>query len=450
MTYLKLEDTTVLAFDLSKKRYEILAPNLLPFSLRGGLQADAGVQGERLLNIWFNNQELLSSFFHNRSLSVKRENAKYIMNQLGIKQNNDFESRYKAMVLCKALSVADNYWITNSESEKWRDVNLKNNPLHETLQQIALFGRSLSITGKLRSPELTGQGAYAKAWYREGGELFLFKASSPGGDESKREVSASEVLDCFNIPHVKYDLAVKDGKLCCKCKNMNLDNSSLVDSSDFELWTARQNLDFFSSVKKIDPEMFYKTIVADYLLANSDRHSGNWGFYMNNRTGKIVRMHPLFDHNNAFDAEFMADPNGGACQLMPGFSQRDAALYAIKRCDVRCLKPVSREIFLTKAMYECFVRRASELGLYQKKERNVLYKIFGGGKTDFFPVEIKPDNSSEYWDSVRAGLRRPTASLEEAPKKNDKSAELESVPRKKAPPPQKKRRTSRGGFGRDL
>ena len=176
MTYLNLEDTTVLKFDFEKRYYEILKPELLPFSMRGRISDTTKANSEDLPEIWFNNQDVISKFFYNRSLSVNRENAKYIMNQLGIKQNNDFESRYKAMMLCKGLSVADSYWITDKDDEKWKDVCLKNNPLHETLQQIALFGRSLIITGELRTPEITGQGAYAKAWYRENDRLFLYKA----------------------------------------------------------------------------------------------------------------------------------------------------------------------------------------------------------------------------------------------------------------------------------
>ena len=109
--------------------------------------------------------------------------------------------------------------------------------MHEVLQQIALFGRSLTITGPLRTAELTGQGTYAKAWYRENGRLFLFKANSKGGNESQREVSASTIFDCFNVPYVKYELTTKDDVIVCKCENMNFENTSLVDTMAFEDWT---------------------------------------------------------------------------------------------------------------------------------------------------------------------------------------------------------------------
>ena len=404
MTYLKLEDEIVLCFDLEKKYYKISKPELLPFSLRNRLIDTTKTKQKNMSEIWFNNQDLISKFFYNRSLSVNRENAKYIMNQLGIKQNNDFESRYKAMMLCKGLSAADNYWISESENEKWQDVNLQSHPLHETLQQIALFGRSLSITGKLRSPEITGQGAYAKAWYRENGKLYLYKANSTGGNECEREVLASNILDCFNIPHVKYELTEKDGKTVCKCENMNFENTSIVDSIEFDIWTSKKGQNFYDEAKKIDSEMFFKTIVVDYLISNSDRHGGNWGFYMNNKTGKLIGMHPLFDHNNAFDKAFMNDKNGGICQLIIGKTQKEAAMYAIKHCDFRCIKPVKKNMFFDNFMYISFMDRACELGLYQRQNLTVFDKLFSPEKESYIPVEIKEDNTHQYWKAIKAQL----------------------------------------------
>lgn len=407
MTLLKLENETILKFDFAKNIYEIIHPELLPFSIRERLVDTTKLSPDSdISSIWFHNKDALSHFFHSRSLSVKRENAKYILNQLGIKQSDDFESHYKAMMLCKALSVCDNYWITNNENEKWEDVNVQNNPLHEVLQQIALFGRSLSITGPLRTPEITGQGAYAKAWYRENGKLFLFKANSNGGNESEREVSASNILDCFNVPHVKYELTTKDDKIVCKCENMNFENTSLVDSMAFEDWTKKKNLNFYEIVKKIDSEMYFKTIVVDYLIANSDRHSGNWGFYMNNETGKIACMHPLFDHNNAFDNAFMNDPNGGPCQLLEGKNQKEAALYAIKHCDFRCVTPVTKDMFLNEKMYETFMTRACELGLYKRQKISFFDIIFSPSKQEYIPVEIKENNVDLYWKKAKALLKR--------------------------------------------
>lgn len=40
-------------------------------------------------------------------------------------------------------------------------------------------------------------------------------------------------------------------------------------------------------------------IVLDALILNTDRHMGNYGFIVDNRTMQIKRMAPMFDHNQA-------------------------------------------------------------------------------------------------------------------------------------------------------
>lgn len=125
---------------------------------------------------------------------------------------------------------------------------------------------------------------------------------------------------------------------------------------------------------------------------------------MNNQNGKLIAMHPLFDHNNAFDKNFMQSEDGGICQLLPGKSQKDAALYAIKRCDFRCIKSVEKSMFFDETMYESFMSRAVELGLYQKQKITFRDKIFSKKKEPFIPVELKEDNTAEYWKNINSKL----------------------------------------------
>ena len=161
----------------------------------------------------------------------------------------------------------------------------------------------------------------------------------------------------------------------------------------------KNDKDFLSLVKDIDSETFYKTIVADYLCSNRDRHDGNWGFFMNNMTGELICLHPLFDHNNCFDEDFIKDENGGNCQLLPGKTQKEAALYAIKHCDFRCIKPVTKDMFIDETMYKSFMKRAEELGLYRSQKLSLFDKVTGI-KEPYIPVEIKKDNRKEYWDGI--------------------------------------------------
>ena len=397
-TYLKLQNTTVMSYDIDEGYYKVYREDLLPFIIRGAFRDTTLISdnAKSIAKIQAENINALAEFYTNRTLSINRENAKFILNQLGLSQKSNLETKQKIMKLCKALSVADDYWITEDEHEKWEDVNLRDNPLHETLAHIALYGKSLTVTGKIRTPELTGQGAYAKAWFRENGKLFLYKASTKNGTEAQREALTSRVLDCFNVPHVHYELSEQEGRTVTKCENINNAYYGIADAGDVNTWCLRHDIDFMNVVKKTDAEMFYKTVVVDYLCANRDRHDANWGFYMNNMTGELICMHPLFDHNNAFDEEFMNDENGGLCQLIPGKTMKEAALYAIKHCDFRCIKPVTRSMFFDDTMYTVFMKRAEELGLYRQRKVPLIEKIFKPKCDTYVPVEIKSDNSDDY------------------------------------------------------
>jgi hypothetical protein len=70
----------------------------------------------------------------------------------------------------------------------------------------------------------------------------------------------------------------------------------------------------------------------------------------------------------------MADPTGGICRLLPGKNQKEAALYAVKHCDFRCIKSVTKNMFFDNEMYESFIHRAVELGLYQKQKLSLFDK----------------------------------------------------------------------------
>ena len=64
---------------------------------------------------------------------------------------------------------------------------------------------------------------------------------------------------------------------------------------------------------------FANIAVVDYLLQNTDRHDQNYGFIMDNCTGKLVSVAPLFDHNQALIADMLGnDISDTLSQMLPG------------------------------------------------------------------------------------------------------------------------------------
>ena len=370
-TLLKLKDTDVMKFNSSTYEFEIYRNDLLPVRLRDVFKNPATAESVmQMAALMADNNNILMDFFRHRTLSVKRANAKKIFNALNISQEPDSNETLQLMILCKALSVCDDYWITNNPNDRWENVNVRDNPLHKTIQQVALKGSSskITITGEFRTPELTSQGAYAKTWIREKDGLYLCKASSKGGKESITEVEISNLLDYTNVPHVKYFSAVQCGVKVCKCKNLCTDKYSIVSSGDVYRWCNRKKEDFNDFVLKVDSENFYKMAIVDYLISNSDRHMGNWGFFMDNDNGELLGLHPLFDHNNGFDKGDMVESEGGQSQTILGKTKFEAAKFALEHCDFQIESRIPRYIFTEKNHKTSFLSRIKTLNLKCKVE----------------------------------------------------------------------------------
>lgn len=309
------------------------------------------------------NTEAIMSWLANRTLLLSRANAKKIYQAYRLEQLTDEKSRAKLSIACRALSVLDNYWVKLSTDTitKWNDINIRHNSLNKAVAQIALHGTSLSLQGSLQSPEFTTNGAYAKAWHRdEDGSLWLYKLNDINST-AKIEVMVSNILDCMNVTHCHYEAREDMGDYVCACPLMTNDDISIADGLTFNGYCNRLGLNPIDELIRLDADGFYKMLIVDYLIANPDRHGQNWGVYYDSDTVEVLRLHPLFDHNNAFDNGVMDDEN-----YLSHFydkSLKENAMMAIKKVDVHFTKPITRDMFLTTKQYETFMKRAGQLGI---------------------------------------------------------------------------------------
>ena len=53
-------------------------------------------------------------------------------------------------------------------------------------------------------------------------------------------------------------------------------------------YCTNNNLNVKEAVFKIDSDMMYKMGIVDYIIGNSDRHNGNWGFLYSSETMRIL------------------------------------------------------------------------------------------------------------------------------------------------------------------
>lgn len=123
-----------------------------------------------------------------------------------------------------------------------------------------------------------------------------------------------------------------------------------------------RGLDSHKEAIKIDADSVYKMWVVDYLISNGDRHGLNWGFFYNCDTMKILRCHPLYDHNNSFDIAVMNNEDTPYL-YNSSMAMKQAAEIAMKHVDFHFYRDFNKDDFLTTRQYNSFMKRAKELGI---------------------------------------------------------------------------------------
>ena len=123
------------------------------------------------------------------------------------------------------------------------------------------------------------------------------------------EIPASEILTALQIDHISYEVSREDDislylskersdwidsvgeKMVCS-ELFTSEETSLVTFEEFKIFCEFYGLNAYQEAKKIDREFYLKMQIADYILNNNDRHEQNWGFFMENSSGKIIGYSP--------------------------------------------------------------------------------------------------------------------------------------------------------------
>lgn len=365
----------VLRFNTTEGLYDIVRPDLLPYALKNKLRVEPKLTGNQrydttqLALFMQNNSNAIVSWLAERTLLLSRKNAKKLYNAYRLVQAQDPFTKAKLSLACRALSILDNYWVkVDTDSTKWEQVNLRENSLSDAVAQIALHGTSLSLDGTPNgTPEFLTNGASAKCWRRyQGKSLWLHKAGDNGTFEAKVEVAVSNILDCCNVQHVHYEKREDNDIYVAACPVMTDNCMSIVDGLDFSDYCTRSGKDYQKELIALDPDGYYKMLIVDYLIANRDRHLQNWGVYYDPSDMHLISMHPLFDHNNAFDTDCMQDENYKS--HFGGKTLKENAMDAMKHCDFHFTSDITRDMFVTERQYATFMKRAEQLRVVQKNE----------------------------------------------------------------------------------
>lgn len=308
-----------------------------------------------------------ANFFYwcaSRVLSLDRTYAKQIMNSLGVSQAVTDQDRAQISLSYHCVSLNDVYWVrTMGEEVTFAELNLYDNPLNEAIIPLPLKGKHLTVTNKELAPDLSTKGCFPKAWIRVGTEFCLLKDG--GEDAVRRELVASKICQCFDIPQVAYEEYFYDGEAVTQSTIVTSKRYSMISKMAYDIYAINNDLDTIEECVRLDPVEYYGMNILDYLVGNTDRHPENWGFLIDNETNQPVSLYPLMDFNMSFQAYDKLD--GANCQTTGSrrLTQREAAVEAVQAIGLRQNRDIDLTIFdgmdQERAM---FLLRLAELKKY--------------------------------------------------------------------------------------
>lgn len=339
---------------------EIFNEKFMPYDLY--LEIEKGND----IEIMMNNLDNFNHWCASRVLSLDRKYAKEILNSIGVSQAVTDKDRASIALSYHCVTLTDVYWIRKKgEDITFDSINLYDNPLNEAIVELSLKGRQMTVTNKELAPDLSTKGYFPKAWIRRDKGFKLLKDG--GEDAVKRELLASKICQCFDIPQVRYNKSYYQDQIVSESDIITSKNYSMVSKMAFDIYAVNHDLNTINVCNELDAITFYGMNILDYLIGNTDRHPENWGFLVDNQTNQYISLYPIMDFNQSFYA--YDDLDGANCQtLLPRqLTQREAAIEAVKAIGLPQVHELDmREFGDMKKEAEMFKMRLDELKKYSK------------------------------------------------------------------------------------
>ena len=143
-----------------------------------------------------------------------------------------------------------------------------------------------------------------QCWRRQQGTIKLYKGGTNGasntGNEPYSEFYAAQVASTLGVYAIDYNLSKWNGELCSTCELFTSKEYSYLPVGRV-ITTGGMNAvrEYYESLGKDFVKSLNDMIVFDAVICNTDRHFGNFGFLVDNKTNKITSPAPLFDHGNS-------------------------------------------------------------------------------------------------------------------------------------------------------
>ena len=310
----------------------------------------------------------LNNFYYwcaSRVLTLDRKYAKEILRTIGASQAVTDKDRAMIAVSYHGLTLTDVFWIRAAgEKIEFSELNLYNHSLSDAFADVSLRGKDITIQNSelIMTKDVAGDvgtpGVAPKAWIRQNDDFYLMK----DGDERdvEAELLASKIVGCFKIDYVPYEEDYFDGVKVSKCKIITSEDRSIVPYEFIDIYCVNREINKLEFVLKKDSYAYYMMNIVDYLIGNTDRHWGNWGFFVDNNTNKLQGLYYLMDFNKSFLSYDNID--GALCQTADRkITQREAAIEAVKKIGFNQISEIQEEWFSDEKTKDMFMQRLDVL-----------------------------------------------------------------------------------------
>ena len=247
-------------------------------------------------------EEGIAKWLKHRTIPKNRAYVHNFLSKCGLNINRPMT----IIKVSKGLSLNDCYWVVEEGFEGTYDkFNLYDNRFSQVLALIAFTGYGSSIrTSLASSPEFTTNGMLPKCWRRKDGKIMLYKGGTSGasntGNEPYSEYYAAQVAKVLGINAIEYGLSQWKGELCSTCELFTSKEYSFLPVGRVVTSGGMKAVrEYYEKLGQTFVDALNDMLVLDAIIMNTDRHFGNFGFIVDNKTNKIVAPAPLFDHGNA-------------------------------------------------------------------------------------------------------------------------------------------------------
>lgn len=236
-----------------------------------------------------------------RAIDIHRTNSRILRKSIRLMTTDEFS----IVMNSYCVTITDRYWFKPSNSTLcYDDVKFTS----DRLAPIALDGKFFDACDtNIKSPEFTNTGSFEKCWKLINGNWFIIKKAT----ELER---FSELLVYRLGKHLSLDMAKYF---------INPSRTDIIISQDFtvggklileSMWSLiNDNEDYKDNINLLKSlnesivsctkdnliKQYLDILFMDTLCMNVDRHTNNYGFLRDRKTGKIISLAPNFDNNLA-------------------------------------------------------------------------------------------------------------------------------------------------------